>query len=118
MNPEQAERVRKIWTVFVLVLLYLPIVSIILASLANTLYLRFPPSSWTLDTYRQALGLDQTYDLQMTSLKIAVFVALLSVIVAVPGALAFARYDWSGRKLYQRLLLLPVFFPQSVLGLA
>jgi spermidine/putrescine transport system permease protein len=118
MKPEQTQRRRKIWTVVVLILLYLPIVSVILASLANTRYLRFPHSTWTLEPYRQALALDQTYDLQMTSLKIAVFVALLSVLVAVPGALAFARYDWSGRKLYQRLLLLPVFFPQSVLGLA
>ncbi|MGE0238729.1 MAG: ABC transporter permease, partial [Parvibaculaceae bacterium] len=72
----------------VLVLLYLPIVSIVLASLANTRYLRFPHSAWTLEPYRQALGLDQTYDLQLTSLKIAVCVAMLSVAVAVPGALA------------------------------
>jgi spermidine/putrescine transport system permease protein len=118
MKQEQADRWRKIWTVVVLILLYLPIVSIILASLANTRYMRFPHSSWTVEPYRQALGLDQTYDLQMTSLKIALFVALLSVAIAVPGALAFARYDWAGRKVYQRLLLLPVFFPQSVLGLA
>ena len=34
------------------------------------------------------------------------------------GALAFARYNWRGRSWYQRLILLPIFFPQSVLGLA
>ena len=34
------------------------------------------------------------------------------------GALAFARYDWKGRSIYQKLILLPIFFPQSVLGLA
>jgi spermidine/putrescine transport system permease protein len=38
--------------------------------------------------------------------------------VGTAGALAFARYDWRGRRLYQRFLLLPVFFPQPVLGLA
>ena len=34
------------------------------------------------------------------------------------GALAFARYDWRGRRLFQKLVLLPIFFPQPVLGLA
>ena len=34
------------------------------------------------------------------------------------GALAYARYAWKGRKLYQQVLLIPVFFPQAVLGLA
>ena len=38
--------------------------------------------------------------------------------IAFFGALAFARYDWRGRSLYQKLVLLPIFFPQSVLGLA
>src|SRR3990170_2804511 len=114
----RAERNRLIWTGIVLALLYLPIISIVLASLANTRYLRFPHSIWTIEPYRQALQLDQTYDLQMTSLKIAFCVAVISVLIAIPGALAFARYDWSARRLYQRLLLLPVFFPQSVLGLA
>ncbi len=107
-----------IWTVGILVLLYIPLVSVILASLANTRYLRFPHRIWTIQPYREALALAQTYDLQMTSLKIALSVAVISVLIAIPGSLAFARYDWKGRKFYQRFLLLPVFFPQSVLGLA
>ena len=32
--------------------------------------------------------------------------------------MAFARYDWRGRQFYQRLIMLPIFFPQAVLGLA
>jgi spermidine/putrescine transport system permease protein len=39
-------------------------------------------------------------------------------VLAFFGALAFARYRWRGRSLYQKLILLPIFFPQSVLGLA
>lgn len=109
---------RLIWTGLVLALLYVPIVSVVLASLANTRYLRFPHKVWTLEPYYQALTMDLTYDLQGTSLKIAMSVAIVSVLIAVPGALAFARYRWAGRTIYQRLLLLPIFFPQSVLGLA
>jgi len=46
------------------------------------------------------------------------FHLLLAVLIGTAGALAFARYDWKGRSLFQRCLLLPIFFPQPVLGLA
>jgi hypothetical protein len=34
------------------------------------------------------------------------------------GALAFARYRWQGRRLFQKIVILPILFPQAVLGLA
>jgi spermidine/putrescine transport system permease protein len=107
-----------LWTLLILVLLYLPMISVVLASLANTRYMRFPHKVWTLDAYREALGLYTTVELHLTSLSIAATVAVLAVIVGVCGALAFARFEWRGRRLYQRVLMLPIFFPQPVLGLA
>ncbi len=53
-----------------------------------------------------------------TSISIALLVTVIAVVIAFFGALAFARYDWKGRSLYQKIVLLPIFFPQSVLGLA
>ena len=107
-----------VWLTTVLVLLYVPIISVLLASLANTRYMRFPHKIWTLDAYREALDSYTTATLHLTSLKIALVVVGLAVILAVFGALAFARYDWRGRSWFRRFLLLPVFFPQPVLGLA
>ena len=121
MNKARRNRARPllaVWLVSVLVALYIPIMSVILASLTNTRYMQFPHSVWTLDAYRNALADYTTVSLHTTSLKIAVVVVILSVLLATFGALAFARYDWKGRNLFRRLLLLPVFFPQPVLGLA
>jgi spermidine/putrescine transport system permease protein len=118
MEGRGVRTARIVWTVMVVTALWLPIISVILASLANTRYMRFPHRVWTLDAYREALGFDLFYTLQGTSLTIAACVAVFAVLLAVPGALAFARYDWAGRTVFQRLILLPVFFPQSVLGLA
>jgi spermidine/putrescine transport system permease protein len=56
--------------------------------------------------------------LVQNSLIIAGVVTVVSVAIAFFGALAFARYDWKGRRLFQKLVLLPIFFPQPVLGLA
>ena len=107
-----------VWTLVVLVLLYLPILSVVLASLANTRYMRFPHRVWSLDAYRDALSQYTTLDLHVTSFQIALVVTVLAVVIGVFGALAFSRYDWRGRSVYQRVLLLPIFFPQPVLGLA
>ena len=114
----RGERLAVAWTVFVVLLIYMPFVSVVLASLANTRYLRFPHRIWSLDAYRDALGQYLTWDLHVVSFKIAASVAILSVVLAVFGALAFARFEWRGRSAYQKLILVPVFFPQPVLGLA
>lgn len=109
---------RTAWQLLVLALLYVPMVSVVLASLSNTRYMRFPHRVWTTEAYADALGSYTTGTLHLTSFKVALSVVLVSVVLATFGALAFARYDWRGRRTFQRLLILPLFFPQPVLGLA
>ena len=109
--------VRALWIVAILAFLYVPIVSVVLASLANTRYMRFPHKVWTLDAYRDALGSFTTWQIHSISLSIAVSVVLIATVLGTLGSVAFARYDWRGRSLFQRILVLPIFFPQPVLGL-
>ncbi len=119
MRPGRSvSALRTLWIVAILAFLYIPIVSVILASLANTRYMRFPHRVWTLQAYRDALGSYDTWQLHTISFSIALSVVVISVILGTLGAVAFARYDWRGRGLFQRLLVLPIFFPQPVLGLA
>lgn len=106
------------WLTVLLALLYVPIVSVVLASLANTRYMQFPHRVWSTAAYAEALGSYVTLELHRTSFSIAIIVTVLAVVLATFGALAFARYDWRGRSWFRRLLLLPIFFPQPVLGLA
>ncbi|MEE4277453.1 MAG: ABC transporter permease [Halieaceae bacterium] len=107
-----------VWVGTILTLLYVPIVSVVLVSLANTRYMRFPHRVWTLDAYRDAVDAFTTWSLHLVSLQIALCVVFLAVVLGTLGAMAFARYDWRGRNLFQRLIMLPIFFPQPVLGLA
>jgi len=44
--------------------------------------------------------------------------AVLATALAIPGAIAYTRYTFAGVGLYRRLVLLPIFFPQLVLGIA
>jgi len=106
------------WTLLVIVFLYLPVACGVLASLSQSRYFGFPITRWSTRWWERTLDSIEIGILIQTSVTIALMVTVVSVVLAFMGALAFARYDWSGRKLFQRIVLLPIFFPQAVLGLA
>jgi spermidine/putrescine transport system permease protein len=107
-----------LWTGIVVVAIYLPILCGFLASLNKSRYFRFPVAEYSFDWWQRTTQSIEIGVLVRTSLSIAAAVTVLAVLIAFFGALAYARYDWRGRGLYQKIVLLPIFFPQPVLGLA
>ncbi|MDH3694736.1 MAG: ABC transporter permease [Gammaproteobacteria bacterium] len=107
-----------IYAVLTLLFLYLPLVSIGFASVSKARYLTFPIKRYAAKWYGKAIESQTVHDLLSTSLTIAIIVAVISMVVGFFGALAFARYEWRFRGVFQKLILLPIFFPQAVLGLA
>lgn len=106
------------WSLAIVVFLYLPTLCITLASLTASRYFQFPIAKWGIDWWQKTFNSIEIRQLLSTSLTIAFIVTVIAVVLAFFGALAFARYEWKGRSLYQKLILLPIFFPQSVLGLS
>lgn len=107
-----------LWTGFVLVAIYLPIVCGALAGLAKGRYFNFPIRAWSGEWWSRTAASLEIHALVQNSVVIAAVVTVVAVVIAFFGALAFARFDWKGRRVYQKILLLPIFFPQPVLGLA
>ena len=107
-----------IYGLFIIGFLYLPLVSVGFASISKARYLSFPIKHYSTKWYAKAFESSTVSDLLVTSLLVAVIVTVISVIIAFFGALAFARYQWRFRTTFQKLILLPIFFPQTVLGLA
>lgn len=101
-----------------LVFLYLPLASVTFASISKARYLTFPIRQYSTIWYGRALESATISNIVMISLKVAVLTTIVSMVVGFFGALAFARYQWRFRGLFQKLVLLPIFFPQAVLGLA
>lgn len=121
MTTGTPRRERFLFTAYALVILgilLLPLVTVILASFSRKRYFSFPIKRYTLDWYDKAFQSLTIAELVRTSLTIAAIVTLICVVVGFFGALAYARYPWRRRKLYQKFILLPIFFPQSVLGLS
>lgn len=107
-----------IWTIAVIGFIYLPVLCDALSSLSKGRYFMFPIKKWGLDWWTKTANSIEISQLVSNSLLIAFFVTILSTIIAFCGALAFARFSWKGKKMFQKIILMPVFFPQPVLGLA
>ncbi|MDA0961759.1 MAG: ABC transporter permease [Proteobacteria bacterium] len=107
-----------IYGILVIAFLYLPLVSVGFASVSQARYLSFPITRYSTKWYGEALQSSTVSELLSTSFTVAVLVTVISVVVGFFGALAFARYQWRYRTTFQKLILLPIFFPQTVLGLA
>lgn len=106
------------WTLAIIVFIYLPSISGFLASVGASRYFAFPIAKYGLSWYDKTFNSLEIHRIIWTSVTIALVVTGVAVVIGFFGALAFARFNWRGRSFYQKLVLLPIFFPQSVLGLA
>jgi spermidine/putrescine transport system permease protein len=107
-----------VYGILMIFFLYLPLMSVAFASVSKARYLSFPIKRYSTKWYGAAMESSTVSNLLVTSLTVAVLVTIISVAIAFFGALAFARYQWRYRTTFQKLILLPIFFPQTVLGLA
>ncbi len=107
-----------VYGLVVLAALCVPLVAVGFASVSRGRYLSFPIRRYSADWYAEAAESETVRELFFTSLRVAGLVTVLSVAIGFFGALAFARYHWRFRKGFQKLVLLPIFFPQAVLGLS
>lgn len=96
----------------------IPFIALVFVSFGTSSFVLFPMKEYSTQFYAQAFRSGTIHATAMTSFKIAVVVTLVSMIVGLFGALAFARYRWRFRTVFQKFILLPIFFPQAVLGLA
>lgn len=118
MTTRLARLFLSVHTGLVLGFLVLPMVCVAIMSVAPTRFLTFPfqrppTGKWFAEVFTSLTIRDSV----TISLMIASVVTVLAVVLATAGALAYARYHFPGQALYRRLLLLPIFFPQGVLGL-
>jgi len=119
MKPSKSTRIALMaYGIFTIAFLYLPLVSVGFASISKARYLSFPIKAYSTKWYGKALESASVHELIITSLYVAIIVTVVSMVVGFFGALAFARYQWRYRTLFQKLIMLPIFFPQMVLGLA
>ncbi|OLP60922.1 ABC transporter permease [Xaviernesmea oryzae] len=98
--------------------LLLPIVFIAALSFGSSQWLIFPPPSWTLKWYGALFSDPRWLESAWTSLRIALMVTVLSVVIGLFAAFGLVRGRFVGRDGLRALFMTPMILPVVVLAVA
>ena len=101
----------------VLLFLIMPSLIVIPMSFGDKDELIFPPTSWSFYLYEQYFTQPGWMDVTFTSIKIAIIVTLISLILGVLAAYALVRGTFPGKRFLTLILLSPIMVPGVVVAL-
>ena len=105
-------------TAFSVLLLVAPSLIVIAISFEPRAYISFPPSGFTLRWYQAVLDNRQLMDSVFVSLRTALMVMLICLLIGVPAAFASVRGRFRGKSGVNAFLLSPQMMPGMVIGIA
>lgn len=95
-----------------------PIPIIILVSFSSAQYLTFPPPGFSLQWYERFLGSSEWVHSIWISFQVAVFSAVLTMVLATMAAIPMVRADISRKSLIYAILLAPMIVPVIITAIA
>jgi spermidine/putrescine transport system permease protein len=98
--------------------LYLPIAVLMAYSFNDSRSLTWPMSGLTLDWYHKLAQNDQLIQAFYNSIYVALCATGLTLIIGVPAAIALDRFDFPGKGLFRKLILLPIALPGIITGIS
>lgn len=104
--------------IVILILLFIvsPMIAVVGASVSNTEYFQFPPTSFSLRWYKEAFQNREHINSLASSLKIAVCAMLAGDLLCIPACFALTRGSRKIIKKMQALFMAPLFLPMIALG--
>jgi putative spermidine/putrescine transport system permease protein len=115
---ESAGPLLKTFAAVVYLFLLAPVVIVVVISFSADSFIVFPPSGWSMRWYERLFAHDALMTGLRLSLVVAVIVAILSLVLGVPAALALAKGQFRGRDALANFFLAPLLLPTLVMGLA
>lgn len=103
---------------FVLAFIYLPMFVVVLYSFNPESVNVFPMPGFSLRWYRIMAENETLLAALKISLGIAVGGTIVGLLLGIPGALALSRYEFAGKRILERIVLLPLTLPGIVTGVA
>ena len=98
--------------------LYLPIATLVLFSFNANNVTRLPLTGWTLEWYAKALSNSDLLTALWNSLIVAGATVIICLLIGVPTAFALDRFNFWGKSLFRRLVLLPITLPGIITGVS
>jgi spermidine/putrescine transport system permease protein len=106
------------YALMVFAFLYLPIVVLILYSFNRDGVGGFPPKHLTVSWYRVLFADGPIWDSLLNSLLVAGGAVVVSLTFGLLAALALDRGTFPGKRIFRRLVLLPLILPGIITGLS
>jgi spermidine/putrescine transport system permease protein len=101
-----------------LLFLYIPILVVIVYSFTADELMTWPMPGFSLRWYQEFFADRQLLLALRNSGIVAFWSTLIGLVVGIPAALALDRFDFPGKAVFQRLILLPFVLPGILMGLA
>ncbi|HUZ17076.1 MAG TPA: ABC transporter permease [Spirochaetia bacterium] len=106
----------------VLIILYVfllgPFLVIFVASFGQQAVMTFPPHGFSLKWFDKVFHQQMFLDSFWTSLYVALLATASALLLGVPAAYAFVRYNFRGKNLLETIISSPVIVPGLVIGFA
>jgi len=114
----RARTALRLFTAFVVVVLYFPLLYVMRLSVATSRGFTWPPSGLTLAHWRAASHAGGPRTALLHSLTIASWATLVALILGSLAAAALTRFRFFGRDVISLMLVLPLALPGIVTGIA
>lgn len=102
----------------VLAFMYAPIVTLMIFSFNSNPVTRLPLTGWTLHWYEKAFSNQELLAALSNSFMVAFAAVAICIGVGLPTAFALDRYDFPGKVIFRRLVVLPITLPGLITGVS
>lgn len=117
-NPSFSSWLLSAYAVVLFGFLFLPLAVLVVFSFVDNNIASLPLGSFTLERYESVFRNEVIIEAFRNSLLVAFGAVLISMSFGVPGALLVDRYDFPGKRTFQKFVLLPLILPGVITGVA
>lgn len=107
-----------IFVALLMAFLYIPIWVLIVFSFNDSRSLTWPLTGFTTEWYAKLWANEQLQAAIGNSFYVAICTTILTLLVGVPAAIALDRLEFPGKKVFRRLVVLPITLPGVVTGIS
>jgi spermidine/putrescine transport system permease protein len=102
----------------VLAFIYVPLLTIVWYSFSAESVNSFPIRTYSLEWYKVMAADESLLRAVGTSLRLAFLSTIVALVVGIPATFALHKFDFAGKQLLERVVLMPITLPGIVTGVA
>lgn len=101
-----------------LLFLYLPVAVVVIYSFNTDSINSFPMAGFTLHWFSVMFSNKELLQTLMNSFQVAVAGTLIAILIGVPGAFVMYKYNFPGKRILERMVILPMMLPGIITGIS